>query len=1165
MDDHPEESGDNDGAGCPVVGIGSSAGGVAALQAFFDAVAKDMDAAFVLVPHLDPTKASMMTDVIAKHTDMPVKETENGDAIEAGHVYVIPPDRYITIDGDTLHIHEPGEARGHRRAIDVFFRSLAEAKGPRGVAVVLSGTGSHGAQGLREVKAAGGLALAQDPESAEYAGMPQAAIATGVVDFALDPGALPEAVSRFLRHPYVDRPGADEALEENGRIETILALVRTHANHDFRDYKRKTLQRRIHRRMGLTGAKTLDDYLERLRDDKAEAQQLARDLMINVTAFFRDADAWEAFANQVAEPLVEGYDGERQIRAWVAGCSTGEEAYSLAILLLEAGRKAGTALDIKIFASDTGKGVLETAREGLYSAEAVADLSQERLDAFFVKEDSTYRVKKELREAVVFAEHNLLRDPPFTRLDIVTCRNLLIYFEPRVQKKLISLFHFGLRENCTLFLGSAETIQGKDDLFSPISKKWRLFRRIGKTRHDIVDFPIADSGQITSGETHKRKHEVDSLSELAESTLLDLYAPAAVVVDRRLQVRFYHGETERFLRQPGGEPTNDLSVLARKGLTAKLRAIVQRAFHEKERKTIWARLNNEDGGAMTVEIAATPLSRRADGEALVLAAFQLREATAWKTEETVEAGSPSEAELERENRELRAELRDTVEQMESSNEELKASNEEITSINEELQSTNEELVTSKEELQSLNEELNTVNAQLQAKVEELEDRTNDLNNLLTSTSIATLFLDRDLKIRWFSPAMKQLMDIIPSDVGRPVSHFRHRFGDSRLVDRARDVLDNLSADKSEIQSEDGRWFLRRILPYRTEDDRIEGVVVTFIDINHIKRAQEELREAKDYAEIVIDSVHHPLVMLGKDRKLRSANRAFFDIYGLDPETAQGQRFSDLAEGAWDTEDLDGKLAEVASNGDRFTAFEVEQEFPGAGSRAMRIDARRISERDLILLSILDITERKRHERRQKLLMSELSHRVKNALNTVQAIANQTLRHSTSAEEFADRFRARLQALARGHDLVVASDWRGARFEDLARRLLAPYLNDDDAQVSIDCPDTHLSPETAMSFALVLHELTTNAAKYGALSTPKGQVEVSCTPSADNETVRFVWRERGGPKVEPPGHKGFGSRLIERAAESELNGQSRLSFDPEGVECVLVVPRDQILSGGEESE
>ena len=825
----------------PVVGVGASAGGLEAYTEFLRACPADPGMAFVFVQHLPPDRESMLVELLARQTHMPVLEVEDGRQIEPDHVYVIRPGHTLTVRDGRLRLGPVLAARGHGRPVDDFFRSLAEEQQQRAVAVVFSGMGSNGTAGAQAVKAVGGLVIAQEPESAKFPGMPRSLIDAHLPDYILRPSEVPEALIRYASQPYAAGDGGEPTPRDEQVLADVLAVLRARTRHDFAGYRKPTLLRRVRRRMGLGQFASMVDYVRALRQTPAEVAALADDLLIHVTGFFRDPEAWEALREKVVDPLaVERSDGA-EVRCWVAACATGEEAYSLAMLLVEAAEARGKRFDVKVFATDMAERALGSARSGAFPNGIESEVSPERLARFFDRDDSFYRVKKELRELVIFAPQNILQDPPFSRLDIGTCRNLLIYLEPVTQRRVLALMHFGLREGGCLMLGTSESASLADGDFEPIDKKYRLFRRVGPTRAGTLDLPALVNAAREFRPTLAQAAAPpapQAAAQLVVRALLDRHTPAAVAVDAAGQIVHVHGDTSRYLALPSGSPTLDLLAMANDQVRGPVRAALHRAAESHLPVVVRDGLIDTPEGRRRVEVGAAPLGFRG-GPPLYLVTF--RDYPEPPPPAPAEAGESTVGELADELQRVKNELQGALEEMQSSNEELKASHEEATSLNEELQSTNEELETSKEEMQSLNEELVTVNAQLQAKMGELEATANDLGSLLTSTDIAVLFLDPKFRIRRFTPAVRDLLELIPSDVGRPFVDLRLKFDDPELLADARRVLDRLVPVERAVASESGRHYLRRILPYRTQDDRIDGVVVAFVDVTERRKADDAVR------------------------------------------------------------------------------------------------------------------------------------------------------------------------------------------------------------------------------------------------------------------------------------------------------------------------------------
>ncbi len=1150
-----------------IVGIGASAGGIESLGRLLDVMPADTGCGFVVILHLDPTHESQLASVLGRHTAMPVVDIADGMTIEPNRVHVIVPDRTPTIRAGKLRLTVPAEPRGQRHPVDDLFISLA-VENERAIGIVLSGTGCNGTHGLLEIKAQGGMTLVQEPATARFPGMPHSAIAAGTADHVLAPETMPEVLLRYLEHGYVAHPAGNAATaapDEWAALDPVLALLRHRSDQDFRGYKRATLQRRIHRRMGLTNVATLTDYTELLRTSAEEIEMLVKDLMINVTGFFRDTEAWKALDETVITPLIAAREDDSELRFWVPACATGEEAYSLAMLTVERAEAARKQFQIKIFATDRLADNLRRARDGIYPEAAAASVPPSRLRRFFDKLDGSYQVKKSLRELIVFAEQNLLRDPPFSRLDLITCRNLLIYLEPEAQQRVAALFHFSLRESGYLFLGSAETIGRHGELFETLSKTWRIYRRTGPTRHDLVEFPVLGArpkGQATEDGADAVRPPTQRPADLARRVLSERYAPASVLIDRQGRALYFHGPTSEYL-QPTGEPTRDLLAMVRASLRAKLRGAVHEAIDKKQAVTFTAYVRHADTDR-PVLVTVAPLSAPDQADPLLVSFETLAVTAASADADTPVAqlgddGTAGMRALEDELKSTRADLETTIEQLESANEEFKSSNEEVTSINEELQSTNEELETSKEELQSFNEELHTINSQLQHKIRELADLNSDQNNLLAGSEFATLFLDVDARIKWFSPTCRELMDLVISDVGRPLGHFAQKFADPNLARDIDQVLAQLTRIEAEVQSHTGRWYLRRLLPYRTQDNRIAGVVATFTDITERKLAADASDYERVYSRAVVETISQPLLILADNLTIVSANRAFYELFRTTRAQTENWLVYELGNRQWNIPELRRLLEELLPKKQEITNFEVEHDFELIGRRFMRLNARKLARNGdrpaLILLAIDDISGSIETTAHRDLLVHEANHRVKNTLSTVQSIAAQTLRQSLAIEDFQPAFEGRLCALARAHDLLTGENWQGSDIARIVRETLEPYVSTDRGRVTTEGPGVHLPLQPSVALILILHELATNAAKYGALSPGAGTLAVSwqLENDEDDRHVRLRWHETGGPRVSPPARRGFGTTLIESSAAYELHGSATLDFRETGLDCALSFP------------
>ena len=808
--------------------------------------------AFILVQHLDPTHDSLLVDLLKSHTSMVVAQATEGMLIDPDHLYIIPPGTYLSVAGGGLHLSRPKAHHGARLPFDFLLHSLAAAYGERSVGIILSGTGTDGCLGLAAVKQAGGLVIAQDPAEAAYDGMPKSAIQAGAVDLVLP---IKDMANALVAHMDADgvRPMPPATETRKDWLPIIIELLRNGTGHDFTLYKSGTLQRQIERRMALAAIAVHDmhRYIQLLRTDQSELNVLAKDLLINVTSFFRDPHVFTLLADKIIPDLVSAHPADKPFRIWVAGCSTGEEVYSLAILFREAISAANRDIKLQVFASDIDPDAIATAREGRYPESIQTAVSAERIARFFLKEDKYYRISAELRSAVVFTVQDLLVDPPFSHIDFVSCRNLLIYLRAEAQEKAFALFHFALRQGGVLLLGTSETAGGGDGRFTVISKPARLYRRIGHSRPGEIGFirGAIDGLRVPASPIQSRTVSRQSaLAELCQRMVMDTYAPVAILINRNDECLYSIGPTERYLRVVSGHPTQDLLALVQPAMRAKVRSAIQQATKAHARVVVSGGRAGRSDGARTFRIEVQPA--HADGEDLLLVCFvDDPKIEPPRGRAAAEPNASRVAELEQELEATRTELQGAVHDLEISAEEQKSINEEALSVQEEYQSTNEELLTSKEELQSLNEELTALNSQLQETLERQRTTSNDLQNVLYSTNVATLFLDRDLNIRFFTPTTQALFNIIPGDIGRPLSDLHSwAITDGDLPKEATTVLRTLKPIEHEIETENGAYYLRRVMPYRTQSNDIEGVVITFSDMTDRRRVADELGVAKRHAE-----------------------------------------------------------------------------------------------------------------------------------------------------------------------------------------------------------------------------------------------------------------------------------------------------------------------------
>ena len=824
--------------------------------------------AIVIVQHPGTSGDVLLTSLIADKTPLTVLEAADGVSVAADHVYVMPADKALSVIDGNLSATDVSQCQGLRMPIDHFLCTLAIDQGRRAVGVILSGTGIDGTHGLAEIRSFGGATAVQEPATADFAEMPQHAVAAGHADVVLPPGKI----AAFLVQRADELATETAQQREEAHLEAILTAVRRCTGHDFHCYKRGTLERRIRRRMALHRLVGYDGYARLVRTDKGEATALRKDLLINVTEFFRQPEAWRVLEEKVIAGLVAEAKPQSTLRVWVPACATGKEAYSLAALLAENIERRDKKLGLQMFATDADASAIEMARSGQYSEDDLKGVSQERLARFFTRRDGRYEVVKQLRELIVFSPQDLLSDPPFSRLDFISCRNLFIYLDQSVQKKIIHLFHFALRESGYLFLGSAETVSGEENLFEAVSQKWRIYRKLGVATPVGLHLPLRPASRPPVVIPAPGLQPRPTLPGITHQVIAEWFGPPAAVVDRKGTLLYLHGHVEDFLQMAAGQQTGLLVDVAREGLRNRLAAALLEAVNDNVKVTVSARVKKDQAArrSVPVKITVSPIRHPREVAGLLLVTFEEQ-----KLPKSARAAAAREEphsdlrQLEDELKITREELSSTIAQLEQSNEHFKAANEEVTSANEELQSTNEELETSKEELQSLNEELNAVNQRLHDKVIELEQASNDVANLLTSGDVATIFLDKELKVRRFTQAITKLLGVVETDAGRPLAHIHRKFKDEALLGDARRVLVDLTPATAEVQAESGEWYLRRILPYRTGDDRIEGVAITFTDVTVLKQAETKLAYLASFPE----QNPNPIVEVDFDGGVRYMNAA----------------------------------------------------------------------------------------------------------------------------------------------------------------------------------------------------------------------------------------------------------------------------------------------------
>ncbi len=944
----------------PLVAVGASAGGLEAFEQLFKNLPPTTHAAFVVISHLDPKHTSMMTELISRFTRMAVREAADDVEVEPDHVYVIPPNKDLSIFHGRLQLTEQDKSASPRMPIDFFLRSLAEDSGDRAVVVILSGTGSDGTLGLRTVQGAGGTVFAQDPIDARYDGMPRSAIRTGLVDYVLPVEEIARQLMVLLER-YSTKKELTPDEETSTAMQKILMVLRSKTGHDFSLYKKNTVIRRIRRRINVHNIENLAAYLHYLQGHPDEVQQLFKELLINVTSFFREPEAFEVLKTAILPELFHDKPSDYTIRVWVPGCATGEEAYSIAMIIREYAEESRQDYRLQIFATDIDESSIMQARTGFFPSNIAQDVPAPRLARFFVKEETGFRVRKDIREAIVFAVQNVTKDAPFTKLDLVSCRNVLIYMEPDLQSRLISLFHYSLKAGGALFLGSSESIGLLTGLFSAIDRKWKFFRAKSQTGHGAHRGAPAAAW---SSEFMRPEHMAASvqakrvnLEETARSALLSVFAPPAIIVNDKGDILYIHGNTAKYLTPAPGRPALNIAAMTREGLQFQMRSALLAAATKLQDAVYRSVRVKTNGDTEKIDLAVKLLPRTEEEEQLFMFMFQAP--LEHQTEEMKKEKGLTEVPDSGRVADLEKELAYTRESLQATIEEAQAANEELRSANEEMQSTNEELETSKEELQSVNEELTTVNSELQSKIDQLSRSESDMKNLLDGTDIATIFLDGDLHIKRFTASATRVVSLIPTDVGRPIGDVTVKIAYASIPENARGVLDSLRPFETEVRAKDDRWFLMRIVPYRTLDNVIDGVVITFTDITDSKQAA---RERAEFAENIVRTVREPLLVLDHDLRVVMANKAFLTLFRVKREETEGRVIKDLGRHEWDVSLLHDLLKSVIETDKVLEDFRVDADFPHLGPRTMLLNARKIKAgsdgtHPVILLAMEDVTDR----------------------------------------------------------------------------------------------------------------------------------------------------------------------------------------------------------------
>jgi len=1131
-----------------IVGVGASAGGLGACQGLLQGAPADQGLAFIVVLHLAPAEESHVAAILQKATSMEVSQVAGNERVEPDHVYIIAPATSLGIRGGSLVAGAPEEPHYRARPIDTFFSALAADQGESAVGIVLSGTGNDGAAGLEAIRSAGGLCLVQDPATAEYDGMPRSAIDTGAADTVVPPRDMGEILLRYAAAPRVRPDGGEpepQSVRETveGGLPAILALLGGRYRVDFRNYKTGTLERRTQRRIELRHLSGWEDYLECLRSDPAEADELYRDLLIGVTRFFRDPEDWEALEREIVPALVKADRDATALRVWSAGCATGEEAYSLAMVFLEHLASAGSRLDLQVFASDASERALAIARRGRYPATIEESVSEDRLRRFFRRSGEGFEVDRPLRDAVTFATHDLLSDPPFAHLDLVSCRNVLIYLEPAAQERLLELFHFSLQPRGNLWLGSSETIGGRSDLFDEaISGEHRFFRPIGLAgahRHHRARRAAAPGPARLVRKRGVEPNQGQMTTRLIERVVLDRFTSPCVVVDRKLEILYHFGSTVEYLEQPQGAARSDLLSWVRPELYAKVRAGLAEAIEHQRQVTVTGMRLERGTASARVEIVIEPLTSISPDGGFILVAFRdwpvRRRASVAPDGGDGDLGA-TPALVQQELEETREELRIAVDQLRTATEEHAARYEELLSLNEEYQSSNEEIEASKEELQSLNEELTTINRQLEERNEELRTLSSDLNNLLVSADVPTLFLDRELRIRRFTPACTSVVGVVAGDVGRSLRDLKLQVHDGSLFTDALRVLEEPASIEAEVSTDDGRWFSRKVLPYRTVDGGIDGVCLTFHEITVQKRATAASEDARLYAEAIIQTSRTPLLVLDADHRLVSANAAFYATFQVEEEETEGRRIYELGNGQWNIPRLRALFEEALLEGREIRDYGVDHEFEEIGWRSMRLNAQvmpREGHSDLALVSIEDVTDLRKAEmeaqsradelalgdRRKNEFLAMLGHELRNPLAALThgldlmrradggptgqvrtMMARQTRRVTTMLDQLLDVARVvsgKLELTREAADVEAAAR---AAIESVAPMIEAAR---HELTVELPPPGTVEVLGDVVRLAQVVENLLGNAAKY---TEDGGRIWLTVKSTVD--TVEISIRDTG---------------------------------------------------------
>lgn len=1044
---------------CPIVGVGASAGGLEAFTEFLTHLPPAPGLAFVLLQHLDPTHESQLPELLARATPLPVTEVRQDTPVDANHVYLLSPGKQLHITDGVLRLLPRPAAHGPHLPIDVFLRSLAADQGGNAFGIILSGTATDGTLGLEAIKAEGGITFAQEPRSAKFGGMPRSAIAAGVVDFVLPPAEIARQMISLARHTYV-QDGAPQAEEPQPDTEVdfnrVFTVLRAATGVDFRQYKRNTIQRRLYRRMALRGAQTVKEYVLDLQRHPAEVRALYQDLLITVTAFFRDPDALSTLRHTVLPQLFSRRSPDDPLRVWVAGCATGEEAYSLAMCLTEFVEEAATPVRIQVFATDLSEPAIDKARAGLYLESALGGVSPERRQRFFVKTNGHYQISKTLRDLCVFAKHNVAEDPPFSKVDIISCCNVLIYFGPVLQQRVLAKFQYALKPTGFLLLGSTESVSASTDLFRQMEKKYKVVyvknppaapQPFAVAASDAVAFSRGEKDE-SLGDTAKLSSEAQ---KEADRLVLAQYAPAGVIIDEAANILHIRGQTGPYLELAPGEPSYDLFKIARVGLLGGLRTAIRKALQQNVPvRQEGLRVHSQDH-IRQVAVQVTPLKSPSSPARSFLVLFEdmtpspVVPGAPARTRRGVKAGGGEHEGDQGEITHLRHDLAATREHLQALIEEQEAANEELKSANEEAQANNEELETAKEELQSANEELTTLNDEMRTRNVELGQLNSDLTNLLDSLTVPLVMVSKDLRIRRFTPAMEPLLNLIASDLGRPLTDLQSNLYIPNLRQLLREVIAGALPIQQEVQDPAGNWYILRILPYIGLAHTIEGAVLYLLDITMIKRS-------RDYAAALVETVREPLVVLTADLRVQGANKAFYETFHVAAGETENRSLFGLGSGQWDIPALRELLASLLPHNSQVQDFEAEHNFPTIGRKTMLLNARQVEQPEgreqLILLAIEDITARKQAQAQLESMNEDLklfayaaSHELQEPLRMVTSYTQ------LLGRKYADKLDAEAQQF-------IATAVEGARRMEVLLRDLREYWQvserDGAHRTTLDC-------------------------------------------------------------------------------------------------------------------